>query len=373
VFRCVKPCFRLPALTAAGLAGVLVFTPLPGGAQPTDDPDAGFEERFGLSGRIAPTFTRPEVIELLSALRPSAPSAEAAAPTMPADESYRSGALAIAEPKGPAKVLKDLLTTPIKELLVSRAEAGPEVPPPQDAAPAATASVPVRAADPLAERPRADKVATVPAPMPPAASEAAQPPPGAQAGPPAEPASRPEAAPARSLAPTLNRERVAETAPQSRANPERMEARAAAASGRRIGAGRAAWYQHPGRTASGEIFDPNRLTAAHHTLPFGTRLRVVNEATDRSVVVRINDRIPRSTVKFAIDLSRASARAIGLDDVGRVSLYRLGDPAATAGIHPAPRPPAERTIKSAAKPAKAKAAATARTRAVPRVAALQRL
>jgi rare lipoprotein A (peptidoglycan hydrolase) len=247
------------------------------------------------------------------------------------------------------------------------------VPPPQDAAPAEAAAVPVRTADPLAERPPADKIAAVPAPMPPAASEAAQHRPGAQAGPAAEPASHPIGAPTRSpaAAPTPNRERVAETAPQSRANPEQMEARAAAASSRRIGAGRAAWYQHPGRTASGEIFDPNRLTAAHHTLPFGTRLRVVNEATGRSVVVRINDRIPRSTVKIAIDLSRASARAIGLDDVGRVSLYRLGDAATTASIHPAPLPPAERTIKSAAKPPKAKAVTT-RTRAAPRVAALQR-
>jgi rare lipoprotein A (peptidoglycan hydrolase) len=91
---------------------------------------------------------------------------------------------------------------------------------------------------------------------------------------------------------------------------------------RRIGSGRATWYQHPGRTASGEIFNPNRLTAAHHTLPFGTRVRVVHEPTGRSVEVRINDRIPRRT-KAVIDLSRASARVIGLSGVARVSLYQL--------------------------------------------------
>ena len=92
--------------------------------------------------------------------------------------------------------------------------------------------------------------------------------------------------------------------------------------GRRIGAGRAAWYQHAGRTASGEKFDPNKHTAAHHTLPFGTRVRVVHEQTGRSVTVRINDRIPRKAT-ILIDLSRASAQAIGLAGVGQVSLYQL--------------------------------------------------
>jgi rare lipoprotein A len=91
---------------------------------------------------------------------------------------------------------------------------------------------------------------------------------------------------------------------------------------RRIATGRASWYQHPGRTASGEKFNPNQLTAAHHTLPFGTRVRVVHEQTGRSVNVRINDRIPRST-RVLIDLSRASARALGVQGVARVSLYRV--------------------------------------------------
>jgi len=86
--------------------------------------------------------------------------------------------------------------------------------------------------------------------------------------------------------------------------------------------GRATWYQHPGRTASGETFNPNRLTAAHRTLPFGTRVRVVHEATGRSVDVRITDRIPRKA-KAVIDLSRASAKAIGMTGVARVFLYQL--------------------------------------------------
>lgn len=77
---------------------------------------------------------------------------------------------------------------------------------------------------------------------------------------------------------------------------------------RRIGGGRAVWYEHPGRTANGETFDPEAMTAGHRTLPFGTRVRVVNLKTRRSVVVRINDRGPVQK-KFEIDLSRGSARS----------------------------------------------------------------
>ena len=92
---------------------------------------------------------------------------------------------------------------------------------------------------------------------------------------------------------------------------------------RPIGVGRAAWYEHPGRTASGEKFDPDRLTAAHKTLSFGTRLRVVNMKNGRAVVVRVNDRIPLKTKHITIDLSRASARVVGISGVGRVALYQL--------------------------------------------------
>jgi rare lipoprotein A len=92
--------------------------------------------------------------------------------------------------------------------------------------------------------------------------------------------------------------------------------------GRRLGAGRAAWYQHPGRTASGETFNPNRLTAAHRTLPFGTRVRVVNKHNGRSVVVRINDRVAKKA-NVTIDLSRQSARALGIEGIGSVALYKV--------------------------------------------------
>lgn len=78
--------------------------------------------------------------------------------------------------------------------------------------------------------------------------------------------------------------------------------------------GAASWYgaQFQGKpTASGEPFDPQKLTAAHKELPFGTEVRVTNEANGKSVVVRINDRGPFAG-KRIIDLSRGAAERIGL-------------------------------------------------------------
>jgi rare lipoprotein A len=88
--------------------------------------------------------------------------------------------------------------------------------------------------------------------------------------------------------------------------------------------GLASWYG-PGfqgrRTASGERFNTHSMTAAHRSLPFGTRVRVTNERTGRSVVVRINDRGPFVRGRV-IDLSKASARAIGVSGVAKVRLAR---------------------------------------------------
>lgn len=83
---------------------------------------------------------------------------------------------------------------------------------------------------------------------------------------------------------------------------------------REIERGVASWYGEPfhgRRTASGEVFNMNDLTAAHKTLPFGTRLRVRNLATGQEVAVRINDRGPHVKGRV-IDLSRAAAASIGL-------------------------------------------------------------
>jgi rare lipoprotein A len=97
--------------------------------------------------------------------------------------------------------------------------------------------------------------------------------------------------------------------------------------------GRASWYgaQHHGReTASGVVFDMHQLTAAHRTLPFGTRVRVTNLLNGRVVEVLINDRGPVIAGRM-IDLSYAAARAIGAVGAGvfPVSLEVLALPALT--------------------------------------------
>src|SRR3954468_6995497 len=77
------------------------------------------------------------------------------------------------------------------------------------------------------------------------------------------------------------------------------------------------------RSASGERVSSGALTAAHKTLPFGTMVRVTNTRTNRSVVVRINDRGPFVRGRV-IDLTPAGARAIGMSGLAPVSLAVLG-------------------------------------------------
>ncbi len=82
--------------------------------------------------------------------------------------------------------------------------------------------------------------------------------------------------------------------------------------------GMASWYGarfHSRRTASGERFDMNDFTAAHRTLPFGTRVCVRSLVTGRAVQVRINDRGPHSQGRI-VDLSRAAAQSLGLLGLG---------------------------------------------------------
>ena len=74
-----------------------------------------------------------------------------------------------------------------------------------------------------------------------------------------------------------------------------------------------------GRTASGEYVRSQELTAAHRSLPFGTKVRVTNYRTGRSVVVRINDRGPFVRGRI-IDVTPAAARALGFSGLARVSL-----------------------------------------------------
>lgn len=68
---------------------------------------------------------------------------------------------------------------------------------------------------------------------------------------------------------------------------------------------------HGRRTASGERFDMNKMTAAHRSLPFGTLVRVTNERNGRSVIVKVNDRGPGSR-RLIIDVSQAAARELGI-------------------------------------------------------------
>lgn len=93
--------------------------------------------------------------------------------------------------------------------------------------------------------------------------------------------------------------------------------------------GLASWYGpgfHGNRSANGEIYNQNALTAAHRSLPFGTMVRVTNLRNGLSVIVRINDRGPYSRGRI-IDLSAASARIIGLTSSGvaQVKLEVLGE------------------------------------------------
>jgi len=75
--------------------------------------------------------------------------------------------------------------------------------------------------------------------------------------------------------------------------------------------GVASFYTEGQQTASGEKFDTHDLTAAHPTLPFGTRLRVTNVATGRSVTVRVNDRSPYVPGRV-VDVSHSAADALGM-------------------------------------------------------------
>ena len=88
--------------------------------------------------------------------------------------------------------------------------------------------------------------------------------------------------------------------------------------------GGAAIYSHRGgKTASGEAVNPENLTAAHRSLPFGTMVRVTNTRNGRSIVVRINDRGPFTRGRV-IDVTPAAARALGFSGVASVKLSRSG-------------------------------------------------
>lgn len=83
--------------------------------------------------------------------------------------------------------------------------------------------------------------------------------------------------------------------------------------------GRASWYALTSKTASGERMNANLMTAAHRTLPFGTKVKVTNKKNGKTVVVRINDRGPFIKGRV-IDLSKAAARQIGMIGSGHAPI-----------------------------------------------------
>src|SRR5206468_1168556 len=113
--------------------------------------------------------------------------------------------------------------------------------------------------------------------------------------------------------------------------------------------GLASWYGHPyhgRRTAGGEVYDMNDLTAAHRTLPLGTRIVVTNLDSGQAVEVRVNDRGPFVDGRV-LDLSYAAARVLGADRAGvvpiRLRVVALAAPAFTAlpaAAYPGPAAPA---------------------------------
>ncbi|MDX2201137.1 MAG: septal ring lytic transglycosylase RlpA family protein [Hyphomicrobiaceae bacterium] len=110
-----------------------------------------------------------------------------------------------------------------------------------------------------------------------------------------------------------------------RRNGRRLREVAAYVPSGSAGSGIASYYWQGQRTASGAHFNPDGLTAAHRTLPFGTRVRVTNMHNGRSVDVTINDRGPFIAGRI-IDLSRGAASVIGMTGQGlaRVKMEVIG-------------------------------------------------
>lgn len=89
--------------------------------------------------------------------------------------------------------------------------------------------------------------------------------------------------------------------------------------------GKASWYALTSQTASGEMMNPNAMTAAHPRLPFGSKVKVTNRANGRSVHLRINDRGPFVKGRI-IDVSKAAAGQLGFirKGVTQVCIERVG-------------------------------------------------
>lgn len=89
--------------------------------------------------------------------------------------------------------------------------------------------------------------------------------------------------------------------------------------------GKGSWYALHSRTASGEMMNPSLMTAAHRSLPFGSKVKVTNRTNGKSVVVRINDRGPFVHGRI-VDVSREAARRLGMvrSGIASVCIARVG-------------------------------------------------
>ena len=96
--------------------------------------------------------------------------------------------------------------------------------------------------------------------------------------------------------------------------------------------GVAAYYDtnYHGRTAAGETYDPRKFTAAHRTLPFGTRLKVTDRRTGRSVEVTVNDRGPFTRGRRVLDLSLAAAKQLRMLGRGLVRVTADVEPTSSS-------------------------------------------
>lgn len=121
------------------------------------------------------------------------------------------------------------------------------------------------------------------------------------------------------FAPAPTRQAAFERARQTHVSVVRREAAPAehrvATAGPAAGGGVASFYTEDANTASGEKYDPRELTAAHPSLPFGTKLRVTNTTTGKSVTVRVNDRGPYVPGRV-VDVSYSAAQALGMVNAG---------------------------------------------------------
>lgn len=108
--------------------------------------------------------------------------------------------------------------------------------------------------------------------------------------------------------------------------------------------GTASWYHEGARTATGERYNPDGISAAHRTLPFGTRVLVTHKRTGRTVVVRINDRGPFIRGRI-IDLSRGAKRVLGMDGLAPVCITVLGRGGTYASAEQPAKPRRERVAR----------------------------